>query len=454
MTEPQETILVVDDDPYIQEALKDRLESLGYRVMQATDGNQALERIGQQTPQMAFLDIEMPGMKGMEVLKELRRQEKDFPVIMITAYGTIDIAVEAMKDGAADFVAKPFKGSHIAMVVRRTMEQQRLRRGIEVLTQEVDKRYQMVFGKSEKINQVINAAKKAAATRSTVLLLGESGVGKELFARAVHNWSERHDLPFVAINCVGLSKDLLESELFGYERGAFTGAQQRKKGKIELAHGGTVFLDEIGDITKEIQTKLLRFLQEREFERVGGTELISVDVRIIAATNRNLQAAVKNGRFREDLFYRINVVPITLPPLRERKEDIPELAEFFLRRFSLEAKKDFLRIADDAQAKLMAHDWPGNVRELANVIERAVVLGEPPAIQANDLPVEILAASRPITANAHLNYQETVDEYRREVIVKTLQQSNGNRTAAAKLLGLDRAYFQKLLKSFGINGII
>ncbi len=451
MTEPQETILVVDDDPYIQEALKDRLESLGYRVMQATDGNQALERIGQQTPQMAFLDIEMPGMKGMEVLKELRRQEKDFPVVMITAYGTIDIAVEAMKEGAADFVAKPFKGSHIAMVVQRTMEQQRLRRGIEVLTQEVDKRYQMVFGKSEKINQVINAAKKAAATRSTVLLLGESGVGKELFARAVHNWSERHDLPFVAINCVGLSKDLLESELFGYERGAFTGAQQRKKGKIELAHGGTVFLDEIGDITKEIQTKLLRFLQEREFERVGGTELISVDVRIIAATNRNLQAAVKNGRFREDLFYRINVVPITLPPLRERKEDIPELAEFFLRRFSLESKKDFLRIADDAQAKLMAHDWPGNVRELANVIERAVVLGEPPAIQANDLPVEILAVSRPITANAHLNYQETVDEYRREVIVKTLQQSNGNRTAAAKLLGLDRAYFQKLLKSFGIN---
>ncbi|MGZ8445482.1 MAG: sigma-54-dependent transcriptional regulator, partial [Candidatus Binatia bacterium] len=205
MTEPQETILVVDDDPYIQEALKDRLESLGYRVMQATDGNQALERIGQQTPQMAFLDIEMPGMKGMEVLKELRRQEKDFPVIMITAYGTIDIAVEAMKEGAADFVAKPFKGSHIAMVVQRTMEQQRLRRGIEVLSQEVDKRYQMVFGKSEKINQVINAAKKAAATRSTVLLLGESGVGKELFARAVHNWSERHDLPFVAINCVGLS---------------------------------------------------------------------------------------------------------------------------------------------------------------------------------------------------------------------------------------------------------
>ena len=451
MTEPQETILVVDDDPYIQEALKDRLESLGYRVMQATDGNQALERIGQQTPQMAFLDIEMPGMKGMEVLKELRRQEKDFPVVMITAYGTIDIAVEAMKEGAADFVAKPFKGSHIAMVVQRTMEQQRLRRGIEVLSQEVDKRYQMVPGKSERMAQATQAAKKAAATRSTILLLGESGVGKELFARAVHNWSERRDLPFVTINCVGLSKDLLESELFGYERGAFTGAQQRKKGKIELAQGGTVFLDEIGDISEEIQAKLLRFLQEREFERVGGTELISVDVRIIAATNRNLEAAVKDGKFREDLFYRINVVPIILPPLRERKEDIPELAEFFLRRFSQESKKDFLRIADDALAKLTAFDWPGNVRELANVIERAVVLGEPPSIQADDLPVEILAVLRSSPAKASLNYQETIDEYRREVIVRTLHQTNGNRTAAAKILGLERAYLQKLLKSFCIN---
>ena len=420
MTEPQETILVVDDDPYIQEALKDRLVSLGYQVTQASDGKQALEMIGRQTPQMAFLDIEMPGMKGMEVLKELRRQEKDFPVVMITAYGTIDIAVEAMKEGAADFVAKPFKGSHIAMVVQRTMEQQRLRRGIEVLTQEVDKRYQMVPGKSERMAQATQAAKKAAATRSTILLLGESGVGKELFARAMHNWSERHDLPFVAINCVGLSKDLLESELFGYERGAFTGAQQRKKGKIELAQGGTVFLDEIGDISEEIQAKLLRFLQEREFERVGGTELISVDVRIIAATNRNLEAAVKDGRFREDLFYRINVVPITLPPLRERKEDIPELAEFFLRRFSQESKKDFLRIADDALVKLSAFDWPGNVRELANVIERAVVLGEPPSIQADDLPVEILAVSGSSPAKTSLNYQETVDEYRREVIVKAV----------------------------------
>jgi transcriptional regulator with PAS, ATPase and Fis domain len=282
-------------------------------------------------------------------------------------------------------------------------------------------------------------------------LLGESGVGKELFAHAIHNWSERRERPFVAINCVGLSKDLLESELFGYERGAFTGAQQRKKGKIELADGGTVFLDEIGDISEALQSKLLRFLQEREFERVGGTELIHVNVRIVVATNRNLQAAVKEGRFREDLYYRINVVPLSLPPLRERKEDIPELARHFVRRFAGQSKRNFTDLSEQAMGKLLAYDWPGNVRELANVIERAEVLGEPPAIQVDDLPMEILAASRQKQSGTALNYHETVDEYRREVILKTLQQTNGNRTAAAKVLGLERAYFQRLLKLFDIK---
>jgi DNA-binding NtrC family response regulator len=451
MTNPNATILVADDDPYIQEALKDRLESLGYQVLQAADGKQALDMIIRQSPHLAFLDIEMPGMKGIDVLKETRQRELDFPVVMITAYGTIDLAVEAMKEGAFDFIPKPFKGNHVALVVEKALEQQRLKRNIAVLTEEVDKRHQLIAGKSDKMNRAIDAAKKSAASSSTVLLLGESGVGKELFARAIHNWSERRGRPFVAINCVGLSKDLLESELFGYERGAFTGAQQRKKGKIELADGGTVFLDEIGDISEALQTKLLRFLQEREFERVGGTELIHVDVRIIAATNRNLQAAVKEGRFREDLYYRINVVPLALPPLRERKEDIAELAGHFVRRFASQSKRNFTELSDLAMQKLLAYDWPGNVRELANVIERAVVLGQPPTIQADDLPIELLTEARPSQPNGTLSYQETVDEYRREVIVKALQQSKGNRTAAAKTLGLERAYFQKLLKSFGIT---
>ena len=451
MTKPNVTILVADDDPYIQEALKDRLESLGYQVVQASDGKQALELMVRQAPHLAFLDIEMPGLKGIEVLKQARQREMDFPVVMITAYGTIDLAVEAMKEGAFDFIPKPFKGNHVALVVEKALEQQRLKQNLAVLSEEVDKRHRLIAGTSEKMRRAIDAAKKSASSSSTVLLLGESGVGKELFARAIHNWSARCERPFVAINCVGLSKDLLESELFGYERGAFTGAQQRKKGKIELADGGTVFLDEIGDISEALQTKLLRFLQEREFERVGGTELIRVDVRIIAATNRNLQAAVKAGRFREDLYYRINVVPLALPPLRERKEDIPELAQVFVALCAGRAKRHFTQLSDQAMEKLLAYEWPGNVRELANVIERAVVLGQPPTIQIDDLPVELLITSLPGPTSAHLNYHESVEVRRREVILKALQQTNGNRTAAAKLLGLERAYFQKLLKSFDIQ---
>jgi DNA-binding NtrC family response regulator len=447
-----ETILVVDDDPFIQEALGDRLESLGYNVSRAGDGKQALEFIDRQDPQMVFLDIEMPGMKGLDVLKELRRQEKDFPVVIITAYGSIDRAVEAMKEGAYDFIPKPFKANHIALVVEKAMERQRLRREKAVLFEEVDKRYRLVAGASAKLNDAIAGAKKAAASKSTILLLGESGTGKELFARAIHNWSERKDRPFVAINCVGLSKELLESELFGYERGAFTGANQLKRGKIELANGGTVFLDEVGDISEELQAKLLRFLQEREFERVGGTQLIRVDVRIVAATNRNLEVSVKDGRFREDLYYRLNVVPIVLPPLRGRKEDVPALAQFFLQRFSNESKKSFSEISQEALEALTAYDWPGNVRELANVIERAVVLGQPPTIQIEDLSPGIVAAEVEMDSRSTpVSYHESIDEYRREVIVNALTQTQGNRAAAARLLGLQRSYLLRLMKSFHIS---
>jgi DNA-binding NtrC family response regulator len=451
MTALGEMILVVDDDLYIQEALGDRLESLGYGVTRASDGKQALEFIDHQDPQMVFLDIEMPGMKGLDVLREIRRREKDFPVVMITAYGSIDLAVEAMKEGAYDFIPKPFKAGHVALVVDKAMERQRLRREKEVLSEEVDKRYRLVAGASAKLNTVISAAKRAAASKSTILLLGESGTGKELFARAIHNWSERKDRPFVAINCVGLSKELLESELFGHEKGAFTGANQLKRGKIELANGGTVFLDEVGDISEELQTKLLRFLQEREFERVGGNQLIRVDVRIIAATNRNLEAAVKEGRFREDLYYRINVVPIVLPPLRERKEDVPALAQFFMQRFSDESKKNFTEISQEAMEALTGYDWPGNVRELANVIERSVVLGQPPTLQIEDLSPAIVAADPdPCNRSISPSYHESIDEYRREVIVNALAQTQGNRAAAARLLGLQRSYLLKLIKSFNI----
>jgi DNA-binding NtrC family response regulator len=445
-----ETILVVDDDPYIQEALEDRLESLGYRVSLAADGQQALELLEQQDPQLVLLDIEMPRMKGIDVLKEIRRRERDVPVIMITAYGSIDLAVQAMKEGAYDFIPKPFDPGHVALVVQKAMERQRLKGEVKVLSEEMDKRYRLIPGTSSKIKQAIDAAKKAAASKSTVLLLGESGTGKELFARAIHNWSERKDRPFAAINCVGLSKELLESDLFGHEKGAFTGAHQLKKGKLESAQRGTVFLDEVGDVSLEVQTKLLRFLQEREFERVGGTQIIHVDVRILAATNRNLEEAIKQRLFRQDLYYRLNVVPINLPPLRERKEDIPELAQFFMTRFSAEAKKVNTGITQEAMGKLIAYDWPGNVRELANVIERAVVLGPGPVIHVEDFAPRIVALESKIPSG-RFSYHDAIDSYKREVILQALAQTEGNRAAAARLLGLERSYLLKLLKSLHVS---
>jgi transcriptional regulator with PAS, ATPase and Fis domain len=301
------------------------------------------------------------------------------------------------------------------------------------------------------MRQAMETAKKAAASRSTVLLLGESGTGKEVFARAIHAWSERKREPFIAINCVGLSKELLESELFGHERGAFTGAHQLKKGKMEQAHGGTVFLDEVGDISAELQTKLLRFLQEREFERVGGTQPIPVDVRVIAATNRDLAGAVKEGRFREDLFYRLNVIPISLPPLRERREDIPVLANYFLRRFAAETKKSVTAIAPEAEDKLLAYNWPGNVRELANVIERAVVLGQGMELTPTDLPAELLSNGAHDSADL-LSYRPALEAAKREIVIRALAHTDGNRAAAARVLGVHKTHLLDLNKTLGIPG--
>jgi two-component system, NtrC family, response regulator AtoC len=445
-----ETILVVDDDLDVLEVLKDRLESLGYRVLAAANGKESLELLEKQNPQIALLDIEMPDMSGIEVLKEIRKRGIDVTVVMITAHGTIERAVQAMKGGAYDFIPKPFEPDHVALIVQKALERERLKRGVEVLSEQVGERYHLIVGKNSKMNEAIDSAKKAATSRSTVLLLGESGTGKEIFAHAIHNWSDRKEEPFIAINCVGLSRELLESELFGHERGAFTGAHQVKKGKVELAHGGTVFLDEVGDISPEVQTKLLRFLQEREFERVGGTKPIQVDVKIIAATNRDLNAAVKEGRFREDLYYRLNVIPISLPALRERKEDIPELARFLMQRFSLETKKNFTEITLEAMEKLLAYNWPGNVRELANVIERAVVLGQGPKVAVQDLSPRIVSRE-PRDRPASLSYRKEIEAYRRELILKALSQAQGNRAAAAEALGLQRTYLSRLIKSLRID---
>ena len=444
------TILVVDDDPDIREVLRDRLESLGYQVLSASNGREGLELLEKQSPQLLLLDIEMPDMNGLEVLKEIRRRENDVTVVMITAYGTIERAVQAMKQGAYDFISKPFEPDHIALTVQKALEREKLKRGVEILSEEMCERHHLVVGKSAKMDEAIDTAKKSANSKATVLLLGESGTGKEIFARAIHNWGVRRREAFIAINCVGLSKELLESELFGHEKGAFTGAHQLKKGKMELAHGGTVFLDEAGDISPDLQTKLLRFLQEREFERVGGTKPIRVDVRIIAATNRDLDGAVREGRFREDLYHRLNVIPIALSPLRERKDDIAALAHFFMQRFSLEAKKSFTGISREAQEKLLAYDWPGNVRELANVIERAIVLGQGPKTMASDLSPRISSAES-ISRPDSLAYREAMDASKRELIRRALSRTQGNRAAAAKLLGLQRTYLSRLIKSLRID---
>jgi DNA-binding NtrC family response regulator len=450
MTPVSGTILVVDDDPDIRDILRDSLNSLGSRVVTASNGRECLDMLDKEGPELLLLDIEMPDQSGLEVLKEIRRRGSDVTAIMITAYGTIDRAVQAMKDGAFDFVTKPFELDYIAIVVEKALERERLKRGFEIFAEETGERYRLIGGKSPKMSEAIETAKKAAMSKSTVLLLGESGTGKEVFARAIHNWSERKDEPFIAINCVGLSKELLESELFGHEKGAFTGAHQLKKGKMELAHGGTVFLDEVGDISAELQTKLLRFLQEREFERVGGTQPMRVDVRVVAATNRELSSAIKEGRFREDLYHRLNVIPISLPPLRERKEDIPGLAQFFLRRFSLETKKNFTGITEEAEARLTAYGWPGNVRELANVIERAVVLGQGPSVTLHDLPPRITGAE-PESASDSLSYRHALDAARREVVTRALAHTQGNRAAAARILGLHKTHLLNLMKSFGIE---
>ncbi|HEX2229221.1 MAG TPA: sigma-54 dependent transcriptional regulator, partial [Candidatus Binatia bacterium] len=405
------------------------------------------ERAG---PDLVLLDYQMPVMNGVEVLRAIRQNDSDLPVVIITAHGSIERAVEAIKAGADDFVTKPFDPDHLALVIKKALARARLRSDLEFFAKELGGSNRLIPGKSPAMLQVTLEARKAAASKSTVLLLGESGTGKELFARAIHDWSERRLKPFVAINCAGLGKELLESELFGHEKGAFTGAHQLKKGKLELAHGGTAFLDEIGDLALELQTKLLRFLQEREFERVGGTAPIAVDLRIIAATNRDIEAAVKNGSFRQDLYHRLNVIALTLPPLRARKEDIPALASDLLQRFSLDLKKSFVAIAEDAMGKLLSYDWPGNVRELANVIERAVVLGDGPQLTVHHLPARVLGA-QPANVPKELSYHDAINSYRRELIVRALAEAQGNRAAAAKTLGMHRTHLMKLLKALQIT---
>ncbi len=442
-------ILVVDDDPDIRKILQDRLEALRYVVVTAENGREALEKLPQEEPNLMFLDLQMPGMDGIEVLRKLK-DYTDLPVIIITAFGTIEKAVEAMKEGAFDFITKPFSPDHLELVIRKALERTALKEENRYLQGEVNSTFPEIVGASPRLKEAIQVAQQVAATSSTVLLLGESGTGKEVFARWIHRWSPRAKRPFVVVNCVALRDELLESELFGHEKGAFTGAHQMKQGKLEIANGGTVFLDEIGDFKLDLQAKLLRVIQEREFERVGGTKRICVDIRIIAATNRDLQKEVQGGRFREDLFFRLNVVTISLPPLREKKEDIPLLADFFLRRACHSVKKPLMKISSEAMEHLMGYHWPGNARELGNLIERAVVLARGAEIMPEDLP---LLRGPTSSDESYLGkpYHDAVRHAQRDVIRHALQNSGGNQAKAAELLGLQRTYLARLIKKLQVK---
>ena len=445
----KEKILVVDDDPDIRRILHDRLESLGYRIVTAQNGQEALEKVAQEEPDLMFLDLQMPQMDGMQVLKRLK-DHSELPVIVITAFGTIEKAVEAMKEGAFDFITKPFTPDHLDLVIKKALECRALKQENLYLQGEVNAPYLEILGESPKMKEAIETVQKVAATSSTVLLLGESGTGKEIFARAIHRWSPRSKRPLIVVNCVALRDELIESELFGHEKGAFTGAHQMKRGKLEIANEGTVFLDEIGDFKPDLQAKLLRVLQEREFERVGGTKRIHIDIRIIAATNQDLHKKVQEGGFREDLFFRLNVVPIPLPPLRERKEDVPLLTQFFLRRSCQIVKKPVMKISTEAMDHLLRYHWPGNVRELGNLIERAVVLAKGDEILPEDLPLLPVTNAR---EENHLGkaYHDSIRSYQREVIRHALQRSGGRQAKAAELLGLQRTYLARLIKKLNIR---
>ncbi|MFB0559283.1 MAG: sigma-54-dependent transcriptional regulator [Dehalococcoidales bacterium] len=441
-------ILVVDDEAIIRESLRDWLSDVGHQVLTAEDGPQALEIIEEEKPGIVFADLVMPGMDGIELLKKAKEISPGIEVIIITAYGSVPTAITAMREGAYDYIEKPFCPEKAELLVEKLVEHQRLVEENISLHQKLEERYRFenIIAKSPKMQQVIEVIKVVAKSNATVLVFGESGTGKELVARAIHSQSYRKDKPFIAVSCAALPESLLESELFGHEKGAFTGAHAQRKGKFEVANRGTLFLDEIGEMSANIQVHLLRVLEEKEFTRVGGNELIKVDVRVISATNTDMKEAVADGRFREDLYYRLNVVSIELPPLRERKEDIPLLAQHFLKKFAVENQKEIIGFSPEANDFLLKYEWPGNVREVENAIERAVILAKNPYIEVADLPQESLTSARSAPR------EQSLAEVEKNHILNILSETPGNNySKAARILGISRATLYNKLKAYGID---
>ena len=463
-------ILLVDDDRDILLGLENRITWMGHDPLTASDGAEALRLIEQEAPDLVLLDLELPHRSGLEVLQQIREAataaagpDPETPIstyttpliIILTAFGTIERAVQAMHLGAFDFLTKPFTADHLTVVIKKALETLALDRHVDALRKEVEGPYDPIVGANQKMAAQLAIAKQAAATPVTVLLLGETGTGKEVIARAIHRWSPRRDKPFVAVNCAALPDTLLENELFGHERGAYTGALKREPGKIEIAEGGTVFLDEIGDMPLLMQSHLLRVLQDQTFYRVGGTQLIRTNVRFIAATNKDLRQAIRQGAFREDLYYRLAVITSALPPLRERLDDLPALSEYFLRRAAGLGNHRPYTLSDRALTLMRQYHWPGNVRELENVLTRAVILSTGATIEPAHL--SLMAVSSTPDQESGLDtslrtYHEMMDAFSKKVLETALQQNGWNQTRAAEALKLQRTYFTKLLRQKQISG--
>ena len=443
-------ILVADDEEIVRESLQGWLAKDGYTVETAEDGPSALAKLRSGRRAILLVDLKMPGMDGLEVLAEAKKIQPELSVVIMTAYATVDTAVTAMKDGAYDYIVKPFDPEELSQMIHKIVAQQELLRENVLLRRLIKREYHFrdLVTKSHAMQEVFELAKTAARSQSTILILGESGTGKELLARAIHAESPRSDGPFVAVSCAALTETLLESELFGYEKGAFTGAAAQRRGKFELARGGTLFLDEIGDVNTKLQMDLLRVLEERRFYRVGGNEPIEVDARIIAATNRDLKKAVSEGHFREDLFYRLNVIPITLPPLRERKEDIPLLVQHFIERLDAETGRKVDGLSTEAMDALAEHDWPGNVRELRNVLERALVVAPGNLIEKKDLG---LGLGVPAAAAPAATGDRSLEDLERTHIAATLRNTHGNVSQAARVLGIDRVTLYNKMRKYGLR---
>lgn len=449
------TVLIVDDERNIRSGLSIAFEDEDFDTLEAENGEVAWNIINKKSVDLVITDLRMPVLSGYDLLKRISSTFPTLPVIVLTGHGTIEDAVKAMQDGAIDFFTKPVDLDHIILTARKALQNSKILEQNRRLTEEITTLKQKVqargtiIGKSEKLTKMMSLIEQVAPTRASVLVTGESGVGKELVADALHRLSDRKDGPFIKVHCASLSSNLLESELFGHEKGAFTGAVSQKKGRFELADGGTIFLDEIGEIDSATQVKILRVLQEREFERVGGTETVKVDVRIVAATNRDLLEEVKKGNFREDLYYRLNVVHIEVPPLRDRKEDIPLLMSSFLEEFNREDNRAIEGFSPAARKAMYAYSWPGNIRQLRNTIESAVVTCRGKVIDTGDLPEQIVAENRAGEVSIRLGV--TLSEAEKTVIMSTLDFCEGNKTKASEMLGIGRKTLHRKLEEYNVE---